>query len=433
MTPKTLELTPLQNTILVRIGTAERMELERLVRVISARSTLNPSERAHLEEEIRLQVHLMSIYGLVDMVTGHGNTRTCVATQRVREWLPGHLQAAATEGGAHRPSILLPVAFASALALSGCASMGDPFSSWGNPFASTDKPAPVVAPYNAEGVAPPERMEQFRDPRGNLVYRFCVGNECPQPTPKVPAMKRLPVVTEIGPDGLPVPPERAAPTVAGTAPPTKATVEAKPAKAKTMPKLSHNPASNLQPATAPSAAKQDTKVTKAPETKPATEAPAPAPKDTTAPAAQPIPATGAAPSAPSGNIKTEPAITTIDVESALEAGRDVLSPDTFVAGWAAYWSLKDTDVYFSLYADTFKPASGQRAKDWMAARGGIIKRTKQIDVFVDNFKVDQKDDRASVTFRQSYNSARFKSTVIKRLDLVLIDGHWKIEREVIVS
>lgn len=424
MTKKSLELTPLQNTILVRIGTAERMELERLVRVISARGTLTAAERGHLEEEIRLQVHLMSIYGLIDMVTGYGNTRTCVASQRLREWLPEHLQAAAAEGETHRPSILLPIAFVGAMAVSGCASMGDSFSSWGNPFASTNKPAPVVAPYNAEGVAPPERMEQFRDPRGNLVYRFCVGNECPQPTPKVPAVKRLPVTTEIGPDGLPVPPER--PTLAAavvTAPaadkPAAKTVKNKPV-AKPLPKLSHDPAANLQPVPA----------TKKVETKAAAQ---PAPEATQK---AEVPTTP-----PSGSIRSESIHTTIEGGVAAfavnpddgQAAGAVLSPDTFVAGWAAYWSLKDTDVYFSLYADNFKPSSGQRAKDWMEARGAIIKRAKQIDVNVDNFKVIRKDDRASVTFRQSYNSNRFKSSVIKRLDLVLIDGHWKILREVVLS
>lgn len=59
-----------------------------------------------------------------------------------------------------------------------------------------------IPKYNAEGTPPPERMEQFHSARtGKPVYRFCVGSECPQPTPKKPIPPRRATVTEIEPDG----------------------------------------------------------------------------------------------------------------------------------------------------------------------------------------------------------------------------------------
>ena len=74
-------------------------------------------------------------------------------------------------GKKYRPSIMLPLIAASmvAVATAACSSL---------PGMKQDTPAPVVAPYNAAGTPPPERMEQFYNAKSNsMVYRFCVGSE----------------------------------------------------------------------------------------------------------------------------------------------------------------------------------------------------------------------------------------------------------------
>ena len=85
------------------------------------------------------------------------------------------------------------------------------------PGTAREAPPPVAKPYNAAGTAPPERMEQFYNPRtGSMVYRFCVGDECPLPTPKKPTRK-IATVTEIDPGGTTSPVEQDAVFAGGDA------------------------------------------------------------------------------------------------------------------------------------------------------------------------------------------------------------------------
>ena len=89
-----------------------------------------------------------------------------------------------------KPSLVLPMLAAIVLATATTAC---------STFQGTarEAPPPIVKPYNAAGTAPPERMEQFYNPKiGNMVYRFCVGSECPEPTPKKPIVPMV-IVTEI--------------------------------------------------------------------------------------------------------------------------------------------------------------------------------------------------------------------------------------------
>lgn len=44
----------------------------------------------------------------------------------------------------------------------------------------------------------PSRIEQFFN-RGKMVYRYCVDDECPSPTPKIPAIAQAPRTIEVDP------------------------------------------------------------------------------------------------------------------------------------------------------------------------------------------------------------------------------------------
>ena len=56
-------------------------------------------------------------------------------------------------------------------------------------------------------------------------------------------------------------------------------------------------------------------------------------------------------------------------------------------------------------------------------------RAPSIKVGVEVVKVEEKDGKATVRFWQHYDSKTFKSRVMKSLELVKVDGDWRIRRE----
>lgn len=429
MTKKILELSSIQNTILVRIGSAERMETSRLLESIANKRAMSTQERQDLDKEVRMQLQLLSLYGLVSLSSRHGGREICIASSRVREWLPDHLKRAEAEGIMHRPSITLPFMAAAAIAATGCSTMSD--------FWASQEPAPVVASYSADKSMLKERMEQFRDARGNMVYRYCVGNECPQPTPKQPPMRRLPTVMEVTEDGtiLPSEPPASVPIRPGDKLATqKLTKEYKVAPAKMPESLPGSPKKPLiPPVSMPN---------KPPPTPLAVAAPAPMPTPSAYPLSnlattpQALPAQPAPPpppaskseqkTLPTGALHTAPQIATLP---SIQSGEIA----DLVSIWASLWSERNATAYFGLYAETFKAPTGQRAKDWMAGRAGIMKRAANITVAIDNLQVSQTDGTATATFMQNYDSPRFKSRIMKRLELVKVDGNWLITRETVLA
>jgi uncharacterized protein YchJ len=228
--------------------------------------------------------------------------------------------------------------------------------------------APVIPAYGAEPA--PERMEQFvSSADGDLVYRFCVGNECPQPTPKKPLMQRGRAASEIADDAgahhpMPVMP--------------------------VMPEFRQ-----LPPATPPVvlAARH---------------------ADRSEPAA------------------VEAMIASL-LDTVLEASDDSQmaagSVAEFVTSWATLWVEKDTKAFVSLYADTFQPDNGETAKAWLLNRTSKIQREKNLSLEVDELEITENGDQATVQFYQSFNSTQFNARTLKRLELMKIDGKWKIFRE----
>ena len=67
--------------------------------------------------------------------------------------------------------------------------------------------------------------------------------------------------------------------------------------------------------------------------------------------------------------------------------------------------------------------------DFEQQRRSVMLRPGDIKVGVEVVKVDEKGDKATVRFWQNYESKSFKSRVMKSLELVKVDGDWKIRRE----
>ena len=471
-----MTLKPIQSRILVKLGTARQLSFNRLAEAAMPSRKLDPESRSRWDNEIRLQIELLGLYGLIQIEEQMG-IRTCTAPEFVVRWVPEHLTRVTTmrkAGKKYRPSIVLPLIAASlvAVATTACSNL---------PGMKQDTQAPVVSPYNAAGTPPPERMEQFYNPQSNtMVYRFCVGSECPAPTPKKPK-PTMAVVTEIDNNGMVSPVEQKMSTTFADkslqmpSQPVRDALKDVRAQAKTAQndKGAAAVAAQLEqqrraileasgaaqaPTTSPTAAKLSGKMLEAagapvfnkptPQGSPA--APGAGRKDKS-PVQDMLPTTGTrvptgpqakadVPLAPKlakaatttravGGMAQHEMVTETAVSST--APEKAGTPEAFLVGWADLWSAKNADAFFGLYAKDFWPTYGDAKSfgDFEHQRRSVMTRAPSIKVGVEVVKVEEKDGKATVRFWQHYDSKTFKSRVMKSLELVKVDGDWRIRRE----
>jgi tetratricopeptide (TPR) repeat protein len=175
----------------------------------------------------------------------------------------------------------------------------------------------------------------------------------------------------------------------------------------------------------------------------------PSAKPSVAPAAAPVepkqsalaaaPGSPAAASAPPAAARppaeTKPAAAAAAAAPPAEAARPKAKPSTAqvletVNAWAKAWSAKDADAYLAFYAPGFQPPGGESRSQWEKIRRQRIAAPKSIAVSVGSPRVTMHgDDRASVTFRQTYRSDIVSATSTKTLVLVKANGRWLIEQE----
>jgi tetratricopeptide (TPR) repeat protein len=135
--------------------------------------------------------------------------------------------------------------------------------------------------------------------------------------------------------------------------------------------------------------------------------------------------------APSATLAAAPsAPATVPVPTA-NAGDEVLAT---LRSWADAWSRQDVDAYLSHYAPSFVPADGRSKQSWTILRRKRISAPRFIDLRIARPEVNRTgEDRASVSFRQSYRSDGYADQVVKRLDMVRLGGEWRIVSEVTVE
>ncbi len=101
-----------------------------------------------------------------------------------------------------------------------------------------------------------------------------------------------------------------------------------------------------------------------------------------------------------------------------------------VAAWARAWASREIDAYLGFYASDFAIPDGLTRPDWEAQRRERITQPDRINIVVSDFKTRQTSpDRASVSFKQLYQSDRLNTTSSKTLDLVWRNGTWLIVGE----
>ncbi|WP_126447929.1 L,D-transpeptidase Cds6 family protein [Sulfuricystis multivorans] len=489
-----LKLNPLQVQILIKLGTNREMPFDQLAKSLLPARELQGMSIAEWDNEIRLTIELLAVYRVIQIQNRQG-VRFCVAPDFVCRWADTQRECSAISGKKGKPSIVIPLLTATALATAttGC-----------NTFQALTQstPAPVVKPYNPDGTQPPERIEQFyNNHTGSMVYRFCVGDECPSPTPKKPAQRKS-VVTEINPDGTTTTVEQNAAFSKGeTISPSRDPAETRKALRETLatPKTASNNATAAAIAAQLNEQRRAIQAAAGVEQSPASpvtapkmsvktlgEGSVPAPIKTPAPAAKPsvldkfpvLPSSGIrVPESPSakasvpsdpmlastntvmgrkavGGVKAdvrvaETPMTTSNPKTnkrvfpgkanapsdAMESTAARVSGKTqaenFLLRWASKWSAKDADAYFRLYAKDFLPSYGQAKSlsTWEQQRRSVMTRPGTISVNVKIVNVEEKNDKTSVRFWQTYESKSFKSRVLKSIELVKVDGEWKIHRE----
>ena len=113
--------------------------------------------------------------------------------------------------------------------------------------------------------------------------------------------------------------------------------------------------------------------------------------------------------------------------AAADASDEILKA---VNAWAAAWSKKDADAYLAHYAREFDPPGKETRADWEKTRRARVTAPKSISVDISQAKVTMNGaDRATVTFRQNYQSDVLKANSRKTLVMVKSDGAWKILEE----
>ena len=116
------------------------------------------------------------------------------------------------------------------------------------------------------------------------------------------------------------------------------------------------------------------------------------------------------------------------------AGEDdsevVAAMAALVRDWAQAWSDQRVDDYLSYYSRGFLTPGNVSREVWDAGRRRRIERPRFIKLSIEFLESEFIDaGRGWIRFRQSYWSNNFNDVVVKKLELILEDGEWKILQE----
>ena len=105
-------------------------------------------------------------------------------------------------------------------------------------------------------------------------------------------------------------------------------------------------------------------------------------------------------------------------------------PGKTIHAWANAWSNKDVKGYLAAYAPDFQTPSGMARKAWESEREARLTKPGKIEVSIEKPSVEMNgSDKATVKFRQNYRSANMKSSAVKTVVLVKVNGRWLIQQE----
>lgn len=122
------------------------------------------------------------------------------------------------------------------------------------------------------------------------------------------------------------------------------------------------------------------------------------------------------------NIAPPPAVVAV----AVDHKEDVRN---LVNKWLASWKSGDIKTYGSFYAADFE-SKGKNLDAWLAHKTNVSKKSKNINITIDNLQISADENKATAVFTQHYSSSITKDTGKKTLELRKINNEWKIYREI---
>lgn len=99
--------------------------------------------------------------------------------------------------------------------------------------------------------------------------------------------------------------------------------------------------------------------------------------------------------------------------------------------WANSWQSGDMESFRSCHAENFK-SKNMNLNGWVSHKIDIRKRSKNINVRIDNLHITVDAGSAAASFTQYYSSSILKDKTSKKLELKKTDGEWKIFRETVL-
>jgi hypothetical protein len=86
-------------------------------------------------------------------------------------------------------------------------------------------------------------------------------------------------------------------------------------------------------------------------------------------------------------------------------------------------------TYRSCYASDFQ-SKGMNLDAWISYKDNVCKKSKNINITIDNLLISVDVNTATAVFTQSYSSSILKDKGKKTLELRKINEEWKIYREI---
>ena len=99
-----------------------------------------------------------------------------------------------------------------------------------------------------------------------------------------------------------------------------------------------------------------------------------------------------------------------------------------VIKWVASWESGDMKTYRSCYASDFQ-SKGMNLNAWISYKTYVHKRSKNININIDDLQISADGNNATAVFTQNYSSSTSKDSGKKTLKLRKINDEWKIYKE----
>jgi ketosteroid isomerase-like protein len=103
--------------------------------------------------------------------------------------------------------------------------------------------------------------------------------------------------------------------------------------------------------------------------------------------------------------------------------------EKLVNKWLASWKSGDMKTYRSCYASDFQ-SKGKNLNDWVSYKTNLQKKSKNIDISINDLQISLDGNTALAVFVQNYSSSILKDSGTKTLELKKINGEWNIYKEI---